>query len=92
MLVRDQSSGKKTASHCQRKDHNMVPLDHLPPSHSPQTFFDCKIKNQGALRKAAVKKKLRNVKDELEVGGFRQFFSGKVVFVKHPGTYILTLF
>ena len=70
----------------------MVPLDHLPPSHSPQTFFDCKIKNQGALRKAAVKKKLRNVKDELEVGGFRQFFSGKVVIVKHTGTYILTLF
>ena len=47
----------------------MVSLDHLPPSHSPQkrTFCNCKIKNEGALTKAAVKKKQRNVKDELEV-------------------------
>ena len=45
----------------------MVSLGHLPPSHSPQKWTLCKIKNQGALRKVAVKKKQRDVKDELEV-------------------------
>ena len=53
---------------------DMVPLDFLPPSHSPQkrTFCDfcmakapnpvrSKTKKQGALRKAAVKKEEINV-------------------------------